>query len=610
MTKLTHVDLYKLGKLLDYQLSDNGLCHGFTLMMAQAILAEDEQSFFERLDLIASYKPLFNKLKEDIEEAKKKVQSSRDQPLDEKSEKLLEILALFDGIELYLAPNQHVDLFDNDHSQEDLNAIYPFISSKKLTDTKLTHLLNKPYAFDKQNLKDYLNDLAKIFNDTNTSPPIMLRNINHSICLKYNKTNGNWLYVDINDYEQYLEDSSYFRNLSREELADSIFKSFVPNECPHVVMNMEILTTQVNHVLQSALENLHAQHPITSEQAKIHDHLNTGLLFFACRHGHLDVVKDILKYPDALVNATSPNNETPLLIACAKGYLEIVQELLKHPDTAVNESNVKKQTPLLFACVKKYTGIVRALLERTDTLVNESTEKGEAPLHLACQNEDSDTVQVLLDHKLINVNQVVNDQNKKNPVYIACEYGCHDIVQKLIEREDILIDQGDAQGITPLCVASSLGYVDIVRTLVPKANINQPSDAGNTPLHYACASPNLEENQHIIQLLLDHGASLTDQNQDEETALDVACASSNSVAIYMLLKFTLENRLDPDKVMSLDTFEDIEDWITQNLPAFITYMRQVKQQPRVSDLSFFNHTAEESEVINDTTYDNNNMEKK
>ncbi|WP_165485081.1 ankyrin repeat domain-containing protein [Legionella rowbothamii] len=541
-------------------------------MMVQAILAQDEQSFWERLDFIAAYKPLFNNLKKDIEEAKKKVQSSKDQPLDEKSEKLLEVLAFFDGIELYLVPTQHIDLFDDIISQEDINKIYPFISSKKLKDTKLTHLLNKPYAFDKQNLKNYLNNLANVFDDTNTSLPMIVRNVNHSICLKYHKKNRTWLCVDINVLG--LENNSYFHNLTIEELADSIFTSFVPEKYPHVVINMEILTNKENPTLQSALEDLHAQHPITFKQAKIHDHLDTGLLFLACRHDHLDVIKDLLKQPTVSVNTKTLRGETPLLIACAKGHLEVVQELLKHPEIAVNESNLKKQTPLSFACAKKYTLVVQALLE----------------------------------HKLIDVNQVVGDQNKKSPLYIACEYGYYDIVQKLVEREDILVDQGNSGDITPLCAASYLGLVDIVWALLPKSNINQPSNAGNGPLHYACALPSSEVNQHIIHLLLEHGASLTAKNNNEETAIDVALASENSVAIYMLLEFTLDNGLDPDQVMSPDTFEDLEPWIAENLPVFINYMREVKQQSRASEISFFNHIAVDSEP-SDTIYDYNPLKK-
>ncbi|MFJ1268258.1 ankyrin repeat domain-containing protein [Legionella lytica] len=570
MATLTHLDLYKLGTLLDYPLSDRGLCHGVALMAIQALLAVDEKSFFKRLDFIASYRSNFARLKEEIEEAKKKALSTIP-PIEEATQKLLDILAFFDGIELYLVPQKHADLFDGVISQEDITTIYPLISSEKLKGTKLTHLFNRPFAFDKTNLKDYLNELANIFDDTTMFPPILLRNIDHSICLKYDKSDT-WLYIDINDFGQ-QENTTYFRNLNREELADNIFKSFGPAPYPHVVMNVEVLTTKENYLLQSALEHLHAQHPITAEQAKMHDHLHTGLLFLACRHGNLGVVQELFQQPDALINTKTPNGETPLLIACAKGYLEIAQTLIAHRNTLVNESNLKKQSPLSFACAKKYTKIAQALLERRDTLVNEPNVIGETPL------------------------------------YIACEYECHDIVLLLIAREDILVDQGNMDGVTPLCLISFVGRVDIAETLLQKANINHPSYSGNTPFHYACASPDSPENPLMIQLLLNRGASLTMQNEEEQTALDIAFEWNNEIAISMLLEFTLENGLAPDKVMSLDTFETRAPWLAENYPAFTGRMSQVKPQLKGRELSFFNHTPVGSEFIYDNTHENN-MEKR
>lgn len=68
-------------------------------------------------------------------------------------------------------------------------------------------------------------------------------------------------------------------------------------------------------------------------------------------------------------------------------------------------------------------------------------------------------------------------------------YGYYNIVRKLVDHKDILVDQGNAKGVTPLCAASSLGLIDIVWTLLQKADINRASLAGNPPLHHACVSP-------------------------------------------------------------------------------------------------------------------------
>lgn len=43
MPLLTHDDLIELGTLLDYPWLDGGVCHGFSYMLAQAILIKVSQ---------------------------------------------------------------------------------------------------------------------------------------------------------------------------------------------------------------------------------------------------------------------------------------------------------------------------------------------------------------------------------------------------------------------------------------------------------------------------------------------------------------------------------------------------------------------------------------
>lgn len=88
--KLTHQDLISLGALLGYTSMEKGVCQGFSAMWLQAVLAGEENSFYERLQLIAKYKYNFQRLLRKIIQVKQKVREKT--PLTDEDKKLLEVL--------------------------------------------------------------------------------------------------------------------------------------------------------------------------------------------------------------------------------------------------------------------------------------------------------------------------------------------------------------------------------------------------------------------------------------------------------------------------------------------------------------------------------------
>ncbi|WP_298625601.1 hypothetical protein [uncultured Legionella sp.] len=213
MAKLTHDDLVKLGLLLGYPLSPKGLCAGFSGMLMQAILAQEEEQFWQRLKLIEYYKTDFTSLIRVMEEVKLKAKTKK---LDEQDIEFLELLAFYEGIELYLQPHNHQDVFDKRPvSQSYLNDIYALTHSRKQEHTNLRILLNKAYAFSHSRLINYLNDLETVLIDY-PNLPILIENSYHRILLKYNKNHAkkNWMFVDTNDFEAYPKLSSYYRELT------------------------------------------------------------------------------------------------------------------------------------------------------------------------------------------------------------------------------------------------------------------------------------------------------------------------------------------------------------------------------------------------------------
>jgi 26S proteasome non-ATPase regulatory subunit 10 len=82
-------------------------------------------------------------------------------------------------------------------------------------------------------------------------------------------------------------------------------------------------------------------------------------------------------------------------------------------------------------------------------------------------------------------------------------------------------------GDTPLHHAASAGHVDILQLLLNHgASVNAVNNDGRTPLHYAASWGHVD----ILQLLLSHGASVNAVDKEGGTPLhDAACAHEGHV---------------------------------------------------------------------------------
>jgi hypothetical protein len=162
MPKLSHTDLLKLGHKFGYTLNEGGLCHGFSCMLMQAILAQQETQFWQRLKLIEEYSLDFSLLLSKIEEVKLKIKDG--QPtLTKQDIAFLEIPAFYEGVELYLSPTNHQDVFNKkDISQTSVEDIYSLVHSAQLEGNAISFPLDKTYACNKTSLGNYINDLEEI----------------------------------------------------------------------------------------------------------------------------------------------------------------------------------------------------------------------------------------------------------------------------------------------------------------------------------------------------------------------------------------------------------------------------------------------------------------
>jgi len=98
--------------------------------------------------------------------------------------------------------------------------------------------------------------------------------------------------------------------------------------------------------------------------------------------------------------------------------------------------------------------------------------------------------------------------------------GNHGAVQGLIQQTPNLVYARDQNsGRTPVYSAITMGHHYIVELLLNNgANVNEQDNEGNTPLHVAAQRGNLQ----IVRLLLDRGADFFMENNEGWRPLQVA----------------------------------------------------------------------------------------
>eukprot|EP00388_Colpodella_angusta_P030863 GDKK01020708.1.p1 GENE.GDKK01020708.1~~GDKK01020708.1.p1 ORF type:complete len:320 (-),score=8.49 GDKK01020708.1:34-927(-) len=216
------------------------------------------------------------------------------------------------------------------------------------------------------------------------------------------------------------------------------------------------------------------------------------------------------------------------------------------------------------ACAKR-ADVVRALITAGADVSLKSTKLHSMALHIAAYNDDVETIDALLNARASPFD--FNDETK-NPLHKAAQAGSikaialfssHPTLSKVMVRELLLEEDGD--GLTPLhislkedqaaavhallalgsdtrgtlqVVAVQAGlakYIPLLREHGADVDECNIGSFGWTPLHQAAR----EKDSSCVQMLLEHGASVSINDIDGKTALHRAAGSDATGAIALLL---------------------------------------------------------------------------
>lgn len=408
LKNLTHLELSTLGDLLGYKHLENGLCRGFNMMWLQAVLAGEENTFFERLCLIAKYKLDFKKLKKDIDKARQRIKKKK--ILDEDTRKLLEIPALYEGISLYMNPHILEEFFNKtDLLQDNFDVIYPMAKSKALEKDELVMLMEKIYASDETGLTDYFIELKKVLQQTALELPILIESNAHSTVVRYDQLKDRWHFIDTNFLQTYPLDV-YFQELDERGLVNRLLRSFNPSKRKELAFTTKIFSSKQqlkeSYKGSTSIENdlltFDLNHPITSKEASIHNTTGVGALYLATRFNQPKTVQSILNIEGLKLNEPGMQKKTPLGIASTGGFKEIIELLIRHPNTNLDIADEENTTPFFGICQWGYDDIAKALLETGKININTKCLFGASYLQGACISPyttmNEPLFQLLLDH--------------------------------------------------------------------------------------------------------------------------------------------------------------------------------------------------------------------
>ncbi|ULT95578.1 hypothetical protein L3Y34_004351 [Caenorhabditis briggsae] len=295
--------------------------------------------------------------------------------------------------------------------------------------------------------------------------------------------------------------------------------------------------------------------------------LNTVFHIVALR-GEPDFLKMMMEHDpiEAIKALNKENNEgkTPLRMAVEGNHPEALKKILEMESKNSQKWMVREKELIHFAAEKGYLDIIKALVEAGGNK-NEQNSKQALPLHVAAKMNQLECVEYLMDENT----RDAADENEMTPLMLAVSQDSLDCVKYLIEKGvDLTITDRDER--TPVYIGAkynallSVGYIlqylkdqtettrseisetdclkmslaskkslrnimeDEKRTMVNMADRDQ-----NSPMHIVASNGYLE----MMRLLYEHGAAITQVNEDEETPLHRASHSGQTIAVKQLVEW-------------------------------------------------------------------------
>jgi len=473
-------------------------------------------------------------------------------------------------------------LYENENNNEDeiLNRIYTYDLMEKSIKANSFSFIKKILKYDPFNYKciNYRNILIDAVR--NCDEKIVKLLIQSFICTSPNKPRSKFNKTSNQNYDiQYL---NLLLNIFIKMNNDKYIKYIVENNNFNIDINKMDINGEYPIITAFNNNNIEILKYLLEHGGDCNTKNNNGLslLMLAIDKSNYNMVKYLLQNPNINIYENDINGNSPLIKAIGQNNIDLVKLLIDYcirnkikidingKDSngnyplikAINQNNfdivfllvnygiknnidmniinINGNTPLTLSYKQGHLKIFKYLIKFIN--INQKDTCGNTIIYYVIDNQDIEMVK-----NLISIGADINLKNVFNNSVLdhAISQGNIEMVKVLLENDNILLNEVNSQGETPLIsIIKTIDYEmeekeEIINALIKKGSkVNVIDKYGNSPLIYA-----LRNNySSISKQLIKAGAFINIKNNEGLSPLDYSIKSKN----YEITSFIFDNSID------------------------------------------------------------------
>lgn len=328
----------------------------------------------------------------------------------------------------------------------------------------------------------------------------------------------------------------------------------------------------------------------------------------------VELTRKFLSYDTVDVNVKDKiSGETPLHWAFIREDtpVELLELLVVQHKADVNAQDDESQAPLYKACLIGDANGASFLIKHGAEINDDEVVYGRTALHAAISNHHLETVLVLIKE---GADLTLKNAAGQDALYQAVDIADLSILQAVIDAlnekgvlQDRLLQQDSLDNLTPLHLAVTRGYIDIVDILLRNGDVSSQLKVrdryGSLPLHLAAS--NLMPT--LVSMLLDAGADPLEKDDKGDSAVNRAFNSysqhlwtsvptKHSVMVLLLLVEKSQEGVE----LPLMLYADISTVIKTPICSLYQHLCNEVYEYGWSPLAFAKHLKLQWKFPNDT----------